>query len=142
MSDLDNLLDATLDDLEDLPSFAAFPPGAWKVNATLESKEINSKPAIELSLTMVEVVACDSVEEEKLPKAGDKASTLYFLDNEFGRGAFKAVAASFKDYAESSSLREIVEAVTDVECITITSFSKNKNDPDAPYMNVKEISVL
>ena len=36
---LDNLLDATLDDLEDLPEFTPFKPGAHKVTASFEEKE-------------------------------------------------------------------------------------------------------
>jgi hypothetical protein len=142
MSDLDTLLDATLDDLEDLPEYKTYPPGAHKVTATLEAKEINKKPAIELSfkyLEVMELVDADAV----APVAGDESSTLFFLDNEYGRGNLKNALAAFLEFAGADSTnREIVAAVKDVECVILTSYGKNKNDPDKPYLNVKEISVL
>ena len=141
MSDLDTLLDATLDDLEDLPEYKTFPPGAHKVLATMESKEINNKPAIELSfkyMEVMELVDTDGV----APVAGDESSTLFFLDNEYGRGNLKAALQSFQEFTGGSTNREIVEGVKDVECVILTSYGKNKNDPDKPYLNVKEIQVL
>ena len=140
MSDLNDLLDMQLDDLEDLPSFKAFPPGAHRVFATLEAKEVAGKKAVELSITCIESVqVADGFEA---PKEKDKASSLYFLDNEFGRGKFKEVARAFAGFANTTNLGEIVEAVTDVECVVITSHQKNTADPANPYMNVKEIEVL
>lgn len=141
MSDLDSLLDATLDDLEDLPSFEPFPVGAHKVLATLEAKTVNDKPAVELSFTYLEVVELADP-AASAPKEGDGASTLYFLDNEFGRGKLKPVFVAFAELAGSRVGRDIIEAVTSIECIAVTTLTKNKNDPDKPYMNVKEIAVL
>jgi len=140
-SELDNLLDATLDDLEDVPSFKAFPPGAYEVFATFEAKEINDKQAIELSLKLKAVIEC-SAEGEDVPKEGDTASTLFFTGTPFGRGKFKECAVPFAVFAGSRNLRDIIEAVTDVECVVITAYSKNKEDPANPYMNVKEIQVV
>ena len=142
MSNLDNLLDATLDDLEDLPTYNTYPPGAHKVTATLESKNVSGKDAIELSfkyLEPIELAGSDSVS----PNAGDESSTLFFLDNEYGRGNLKEALKSFLEFAgEGSTNRQIIEAVTDVECVILTSYGKNKNDPDKPYLNVKEIQVI
>lgn len=141
MSDLDNLLDLTLDDLEDLPSFGSFPPGAYRVLATLGSKTVNDKPAVELSLKMVEVIELSTASDEA-PAAGDQASTLFFTDNEIGRGKLKECAVVFAELVGSRNLRAIIEGVTDIECVVFTTYSKNKNDPDSPYMNVKEIQVV
>jgi hypothetical protein len=137
---LDALLDATLDDLADLAEFKPFPPGAHKALATFEAKSINEKPCVELSFKYVEVIDCEA---EEPPKEGDTASTLFFLDNEFGQGAFKNAARSFAGLLpEGATNREIIEAVQDIEVIILTSYAKNKKDPDSPYMNVKEIEVI
>jgi hypothetical protein len=141
MSDLDTLLDATLDDLEDLPEYNTYPPGAHKVLATLESKEINKKPAIELSFKYLEVIELEGT-GAVAPSAGDESSTLFFLDNPYGRGNLKVTLAAFQEFTGGTTNREIVEGVKDVECVILTSYGKNKNDPDKPYLNVKEISVL
>jgi hypothetical protein len=141
MSELDSLLDATLDDLEDLPSFKPFPPGVHRVLASFEQKEINGKPAIELNLVMQETVELASSEDEE-PKQGDSCNTMFMLDNEFGRGNLKKCATPFGEALGFSSLRDIVEGVKDVECIAVTAVRKDKNDPDRLYLQVKEIQVV
>ena len=141
MSELDNLLDTTLDDLEDLPSFEPFPPGAHKVSATFEEKDINGKPAIELSFTMIEALELADP-QGVAPKEGDTANTMFMLDNEFGRGNLKKCASPFGEALNISTLLEIVEQVKGVECVIVTSVRKDKNDPDKKYLQVKEIQVL
>jgi hypothetical protein len=142
MSELDSLLDATLDDLADLPSFQPFPAGAHKVLATMEAKTINNKSTIELTLKHIEAMEyAGIVAEADMAKPGDTANTLYFLDNDIGQGKFKNVARVFGEALGGSSLREIVEQVTDIECVVITSVSIDKNDPDKKYLNIKELQV-
>ena len=140
---LDSIQDSTLDDLQDLPKQGAFPPGAHRVKFTLSGKTINDKPAIEASCVMMEVVQLSTeIAEEDMPKAGDQASCLYFMGSEFGQGKFKELALNFAEFAGTRNLREIVAQVKDIECIVVTTFSKNKEDPANPYMNIKEVSVI
>lgn len=141
MSDLDNILDVTLDDLADLPEFKNFPAGVHSVLATFEAKEINSKPAVELALKYVECVELADPNETS-PKEGDTCSTVYFLDNEFGQGALKKVAMPFAEALNLSSIREVVEQVKEVHCAAVTSLRADKNDKEKFYMQVKEISVV
>lgn len=139
--DVNDLLDATLDDLEDLPEFKPFPAGAHRVSATFESKEINSKAAIELSFKMIESMELANP-QEAAPNAGDTSNTMFMLDNEYGRGNLKKCATPFGVAMGLSSIRDIVEQVTDVECMIITSIRPDKNDPDKKYLQVKEIQVV
>jgi hypothetical protein len=141
MSDLDTLLDSTLDDLEDLPQFAVFPAGASKCLATLSSKDVNKKPAIELSFKMVESIELVDP-QATAPKEGDQSSSLFFLDNEFGRGKFKAIAGYFADYVGSTRLRDIVEGVKDVEVILVSAAKVDKHDDTKIYLEVKELQVV
>lgn len=148
MSDLDNLLDATLDDLEDLPSFTPFPRGAHRVLASFEEKEINGAQCVELNLTMIETIEySDPLTAEELAKGkgtkeGDTCNTMYQLANKYGSGHFKAAAAVFGEHLGLTSLRDIVDQVTDIECIVITSLRPDKNDKDKFYLDVKEIEVV
>lgn len=138
---IDSLLDMQLDDLEDLPEFGSFPAGAHRCFATLEQKEVNGKPAVELSLKLIEHLELANAAEAKELQAGSIASTLYFLDNEFGRGKLKKICAVLGAHLGTGVLREIIDQTTDVECAVVTKLSANKKDPDAPYMDVKDIIV-
>ena len=144
MSDLDSLLDSTLDDLEDLPSFRPFAAGAHKCTATFEQKEINGKPAIELKFKLIESLEMvdENLEEKDMPKAGDESNTMFMLDNEFGRGNLKKCATPFAEALNLSSIRDVVEQVKEVECVIISSIRVDKNDPDKQYLNVKELQVV
>ena len=141
MSELDDLLDVTLDDLEDLPEFKPFPGGAHRALASFEQKEINGKVAVELSLNLMETIE-QADPQEPASKPGDSCSTAFMLDNEFGRGNLKKCAMPFGAALNLGSIREIIEQVKEVECVVITSVRKDKNDPDRKYLNIKEIQVV
>ncbi len=147
MSDeMDSLLDETLDDLADLPSFKPFVAGAHRVLATLEAKEVSNTLAIELSFKYlaIEELADQNLPEEDQPKEGDTASTLFFLNNDIGQGKFKIMGGIFAEAlgCVGATKREIIEAVTDIECIIISSITVDKNDPDKLYLDLKELQVV
>jgi hypothetical protein len=141
---LDLLLDATLDDLDDLPSFEPFTPGAHRCLATMEAKTINSKPSVELTLKLIETMelADSNTPEEEQSKPDDVANTLFFMDNEIGQGKFKACAANFVELAGSAGLRAIVDAVKEVEVMVVTSITIDKNDKTRKYLNLIDIQVV
>lgn len=146
-TNLDALLDTTLDDIDDLPSREAYPVGTHHVSATFESKIVNEKPCVELSFKYIAVGELVDTTIEP-PKAGDESSTLFFIAdakgvrNTFGLGKLKAAAMPFAVFAGSENLKDIIEAVTDVECGIVTKLSKNKNDLDSPYLDVVAIDVV
>jgi len=141
MNDVNSLLDATLDDLEDLPSFQPFSAGAHRVLASMELKEINGKSAIELSFKMLETLELANPNDEP-PKANDTANTMFMLDNEYGRGNLKKVATPLGAALGATSIREIVEQTKDIECVILSSVRVDKNDPDKKYLQVKELNVV
>lgn len=141
MSDLENLLDTKLDDLADLPSFAAFPRGAHSVKATFDMKEINDKPAVELNFVLVETLEL-SDPQDTAPSAGDTSNTMFMLGNEFGVGNLKKCAKPFQEALQLETIRDVIEQVKDVECVIVTGLRADKNDKDKFYLVVKEITVL
>ena len=142
MSDIDNLLDSTLDDLEDLPEFKAFPPGVHKVLISLDLKEVNDKQCVEMEMKALETVELAEPTKDTVLKEGDSCNILFMLDNEFGRGKLKAVATPLGEALDTSVLREVIEQAKGVECLVVTSLRKDKNDPDKKYTNVKELQVV
>jgi len=141
MNEINNLLDATLDDLEDLPEFKPFPPGAHQVTASLSLKEINKKQCVELEMKMIETLEV-SDSNDAPAKAGDSCSTIFMLDNEYGRGNLKKVATPLGTALDTGILREIIEQAKDIECVVITSLRTDKNDKDKKYIQVKELTVV
>jgi hypothetical protein len=140
LDQMDDLLDATLDDLEDLPEFKPFNPGAHKVTATFSEKEINGKQAVELSMTLIETLELS--DPQLTPDAaGTSCSMAFFLDNEYARGNLKKCAMPFGAALGLGTIREIVEGVKDIECLVLTTLRADKNDKDRFYLNVKEIQV-
>lgn len=142
MSDVDSLLDATLDDIADLPVFAVYPAGAHRVLATFSLKDIEGHGACpELKFKLIETVELANSQDEK-PEQGAESAALYMLDNEMGQGNFKNAARPFQEALKCASNRELIEQVTDIECVILTGVRKDKNDPDRLYLNVKEINLV
>lgn len=142
MSDIDDLLDSTLDDLADLPSFEPFPPGIHRALVSLEVKKINDSDAIEMKMKGVETIELTNPTSDKSIEQGDECNTLFMLGNDIGRGKFKAVAAVFGEAFSLSNLREIIEQVDNIECLITNSVRKDKDDPDKRYMNIKKVEVV
>lgn len=141
MSDLDNLLDAKLDDLEDLPSFAPYPAGAHKVLASFGTKTINDTLRVMLDFKYIECLEmADS--QAAIPKEGDVANTMFTLGNEFGEGNLKRCSAPFAEALQLETIRDVIEQVQDVECVIITGLRVDKNDKTKIYLDVKEIEIM
>ena len=144
MSDLlDSLLESTLDDLADLPTFAPYSAGAHQVKASFTMKEINGKGAVELSFVMVENIEL-AKPDDKVPAQGDTASTMFFLESETGQGFFKEAAKPFQEAFGYKTLRDVIEGVQDIECVIVTGIRKDKRDPDniKEYLQLKTIAVV
>ena len=136
----DALLDANLDDLADLPAFESFPAGVHRATISIKQKVVNDKPGMEVSLIGIETVELSKPEEDKPITAGQVSSSLYFLDNEFGQGAFKKLIAPLAASLGVSSIRDLVDQCTGTEVEAVTSFRTNKKTGDT-YFEIKKLIV-
>ena len=139
--DIDALLDSTLDDLEDLPSFTPFRPGAHSCRLTLGKKTISGHPTVEATFTLIETMELADSQDEA-DKEGDSCSSAFFLDNEIGRGKFKALAKVLGEALGTVHNGEIVEQTTDMEVVLLSSIRLDKNDKTKEYLNIIEITVV
>ena len=138
MSDmLNDLLDANLDDLADLPEFGVFPAGVHKVVIKFESKEVNKHPCLELQMTAIETEELSNPEDTPLTQ-GAGGSVLFMLDNEFGQGKLKSIIKPLAAATGQSSLRAIVEAANGMEVSVVTKIRQNK-DKTQSYTDVSKI---
>jgi hypothetical protein len=141
MSDIDNLLDATLDDIADLPEFKPYPAGVHRVLVTFETKEVNKEFCIEVNCKLIETIELPELGEEA-PEPGATANVLCMMSNEFSAGKFKKMAKPIGEALGTRSLREIVEQTKDLECIILTSIRVDKEDKDKKYMNIQDLQVV
>lgn len=139
-SNFDSLLDANLDDLADLPDFASFPAGVHRATIAIQQKTVNDKPGMEVSLTGIETVELSKPEEDKPISAGQVSSALYFLDNEFGQGAFKKLIAPLAANLGVSSIRDLIEQCKGMEVEAVTSYRTNKKTGDT-YFEIKKLII-
>lgn len=139
MSDmLNDLLDANLDDLADLPEFGVYPAGVHKVVIQWESKKVAEHPSVELKMKAIETEELSNPEADQPLAAGAEGNVLFMLDNEFGQGKLKLIIKPLAAATGLSSLREIMEASNGMEVSVVTKVRQNK-DKTQTYTDVTKI---
>lgn len=139
-TNLDNLLDVSLDDIADLPEFKVFPAGAHRCTISFEKKEINKHPSVELKLKLVETVELTDP-AEVAPEAGTESSVAYMLDNEFGQGNMKKVMIPLAQHYGISNVGALMEACKGAECLVVTKQRQNKEKTQT-YLDIVSLQVM
>jgi hypothetical protein len=131
---IDNILDATLDDLADAPSTEIFPEGAHKVS--FSSKIDNKKLQVQITFTYIEPLEISDPTAVP-PALGDKNFLFISLKkkdgtaNEIGQGELKNVVKALSERFPGNSTREILEAAEKAEVAVVTKVKKgNEQYPD------------
>lgn len=128
---LDNILDATLDDLADMPSISLFPNGAHKV--TLETKIDPVKSSVMLTLTYVEPLELADP-TQTAPEKGDKNSIFFNLKkkdgtpNTYAQGALKEILKVLQPTFGGSTTTEILENAKGAEVAVVTKIQVGKGE--------------
>ncbi len=146
---LDSLLDATLDDLADVPEFKPFPIGVHRCTIKWDMKVVNDSVNPQLTITAIETV--DLKDPTNTPCApGDSTSQMFSLKkkdgtrNELGEGQWKNLLRPLKDHFMTSSIRETMDASNGCEVLAVTSIRTDKRDKDNPkhYTEIVNIQVM
>lgn len=139
---IENLMDASLDDIADLPAFIAPPKGHYKLLVEkFEQKTINDKPAVSMNLTVQGTLELANKSEAAV-KDGTKFNLLYMMDNEFGQGAFKAVAKALAKGLGLNSPRVVeILALTNISITAAVGQRPDKNDKEKIYSTIQNIEV-
>lgn len=138
----DDILDMTLDDLEDLPSFEPYPAGAHRVLVNMEEKTINDKKSVEVSLKLLETLELAEPTKDAAMEEGAETSVLCGLGNEFGRGELKKLATPIGQALGIGNIREVIEQCNDIECIVVTWKQQDKNDKALYRTKIRELAVV
>lgn len=152
--DLDALLDGTLDDLADAPTFKPFPAGAHMVAISwVTDQPINDIPTVKLKLKHISTEEQVNT-EDVAAVAGDETEVAFMLNkadgtaNELAQGQMKEILASIKTGLDipSATNREVMAASNGLEVLVVTTVRKSVNKTDKTdikyYTGVKSLSVV
>lgn len=138
---LDDLFAASLDDIADLPSFELPPKGAYIGTVSLEIKEVNNKPAVEATFTVVETVELEDKDEQPAA-AGTKFSSAFILGSNIAEGKLKQLLAPFAAHFQTKEVGALVrDLVKDVTISFVLKHRKDKEDKEKFYPDVRNITV-
>lgn len=143
-------LDASLDDIDDLPGFVALPTGAYVVvlAAGIEAKQVGDHPAFQAAMTLksVEELLPDNLDEgEEPPKPDDIATQVFMRDNEFGMGNFKEFCKPIRAATGATTIKEIMEASKGLELLITVKRKQGKKgteQEDKNFMTLTKIAVV
>lgn len=142
MSNIDDLLDETLDDLADLPSFKPYPAGAHRVKISWDLKTINDKSNFELKMVYVECMELANPTEDVAPNPGDECNAIFSRENEIGQGKFKKLILPIAEAMGVKSIKEVLKATEGTDALIVSKVRKDKNDPDKQYMDVVSLTIV
>lgn len=146
-----DILDVSIDDIEDLPSFDCPLNGSYQllVNASTivfegkDGKEDKDAVKFDYEITQVIEVAPGQVGQE--PKEGDKFSELFGLANEEGIKYLKKAILPYAAHFGTNNLRELV--TEKIANLVITATIKGRRagrdaaDPEKRYAQVSNVTL-
>lgn len=151
--DIDDLLDATMDDLDGLPPLAVPPTGIYTLAVTVERKNQQDKDAL---VTAIKVIGITEVSDEseagevvvgQLFQNGTYTKTKEGKTNEFGIAAFKDSLVPFAQHFfpdgwKSTPIRDIIEKVNELNISARVVRTLRKGTEDQYNFKLKEVIVL
>lgn len=147
-------LDATLDDIEDLPGFGVFPSGAYQIElheGIIFKKDVGGHPAMSVNMKLEQMMELTEglAEGEKEPQPGDICGTAFMMDNKVGADAFKKFVAPIAERLQTKKLSDLVvdekgagaNKSKGMKLLVILKRTYNK-DKDQHYAKLKKVAVL
>lgn len=144
-TNIDSLLDGTLDDLADMPEFRPFPPGMHICSLKMEVKEVQTFKAVEVTLTAISTEELANAGDTPL-NPGDSCNILYFLTHsnpkvaELGQGQFKNLMKPLAVHFGAKSNRELMAEANGAQVAVVTSLRQNK-EKTKTYTEIVEMQV-
>lgn len=145
---IDDLLDGTLDDLADAPTFKPFAAGVYTLKIKWDlNKKVSDMPGVGIGIKVMEVHELVNPETDTPPAIGDETELFFpfkkkdketnqIVANEFGQGQFKNIITALKaDLGlEGKTNREVTEATDGMELMGVTGIRIDKrNKEDIKY---------
>jgi hypothetical protein len=148
--DLDSLMDASMDDIDDLPPVGVPPSGHYNLLVTAERKE-NKEKTSEYIQFSYEVEAINEVKdsaEEAQAAVGMKFSQMFSpikkdgTINEFGIGFLKEAVAPFSAHFGTTKMGDTIAQINKISVAASLTRRVDKRDADRFNFNLKDVVVL
>lgn len=137
--------DMILDDIEDMPSFAAWPSGMYHViaNDGFVPDEVNDAPVFRLPLTLLKVMGLvDEGGEEAPPAEGSELGLMFQRNNKFGAANYKTYANPIGKKLGLKTVSEINEQSKGVEMQILLNKIQSKKDKTKWFNRTVEVIIL
>jgi hypothetical protein len=148
--DLDSLMDASMDDIDDLPPVGVPPSGHYNLLVTAERKE-NKEKTSEYIQFSYEVEAINEVKdsaEESQAAVGMKFSQMFSpikkdgTINEFGIGFLKEAVAPFSAHFGTTKMGDTIAQINKISVAASLTRRVDKRDADRFNFNLKDVVIL
>jgi len=149
---VDDLLNASMDDLDDLPPVGVPPSGHYNLTVTFGVKEIGEgdkkKEVIAADYVVDAVNELKDKEEADDVKPGQAFSEFFHLTkkdgtkNTFGIGTLKERLKPFAERFNTTNIGELIKEVKQVSIAATVIRKVNKKNEDQYNMNLKDVIVL
>lgn len=149
--DLDDLMDASMNDLEDLPPVGVPPTGHYNLCVSAERvdpEEAGKNPYIKFSYEVEAVNEVKVPEEESEAAAGMKFSQIFSpfkkdrTPNTTGIGFLKEACAPFAAHFNTEKMGDTIGAIDKVSIAATLVRKKDKRDADRWNFNLKDVVIL
>lgn len=150
ITDFDSLLDASMDDLDDLPPVGVPPSGHYNLSVTA-TREQNKDKTSEYIKFSYEV---EAINELKEPGTEDQAAVgMKFSENfspikkdgtpnEFGIGFLKAAVAPFSAHFGTDKIGETISQINKVSVAATLVRRIDKKDADRFQFSLSDVVIL
>ena len=148
--DLDSLMDASMDDIADLPPVGVPPTGHYnlEVTASRETSENSGNDYIRFNYMVTAINEVANQEEESQVAPGMKFTAIYSplkkdgTANTYAIGALKEAVAPFSAHFGTVKMGETIASIDKITVAASLKRRKNKKDPDRFDFNLSDVVVL
>jgi hypothetical protein len=150
LQDFDSLMDASMDDIDDLPPIGVPPSGSYDmtVTASREKPQSGGNDYIKLSYEITNVNEVKDEAEATEVKAGQKFTEMFSpfkkdgTVNEIGLGSMKERLKPFAGHFGTSKISEIVEQMQQVNMTASLTRTADKKEEGRFRFRLKDVVVL
>lgn len=148
--DFDALMNASMDDLDDLPPVGVPPTGHYtlEVTASRETSESSGNDFIKFQYEVKEVNEVKDPAEAADAAVGMKFSQMFSpfkkdgTVNDFGVGFLKEACAPFAAHFGTTAMGDTIAAINQVTVAATLTRKKDRKDPDRWNFSLKDVVIL
>lgn len=147
MVPIESLMDASIDDLKDLPGFEVPPKGHYKLQVSLEKKVVADHQSVEAKCTVLETLELAQASDTPVEN-GTKFGQLFMMDNEWGQGGFKGFVLPIAGILGFKTVGAAIEGIQNITIAATLGHRYHKEDRNKPigerrtYADLKNIEVM